>query len=54
MTTSADGNYATIATIGNYQPAFGLTVPTSCQVQLFNSTLNAFQVLAAGTGIALK
>ena len=36
-----------------FQPAFGLTVPTAGQVQLFNSTLNAFQALAPGTGISL-
>ena len=42
-----------ISTSG-FQPAFGLTVPTTGQVQLFNSTLNAFQALAPGTGIALS
>ena len=36
-----------------FQPAFGITVPTTGQVQLFNSTLNLFQALAPGSGITL-
>ena len=39
---------------GNYQPVFGLRVSAAGQVQLFNSTLNVFQALAPGTGIALS
>ena len=53
LTTSSDGKYTTIAATGNYQPVFGITVPTAGQVQLFNSTLNAFQALAPGAGISL-
>ena len=36
-----------------FQPAFGIKVPTTGQVQLFNSTLNLFQALAPGAGITL-
>ena len=52
-TNDSSGNFHMSIDTKGFQPAFGLTVPTTGQVQLFNSTLNAFQALAPGTGISL-
>ena len=47
-----DSGALSINTSG-FQPAFRFRVPTTGQVQLFNSTLNLFQALAPGAGITL-